>query len=110
MPGAEQVPVSVADAEIAAAVAAEAAAMEDLLCRLVEAPTTLGNEEPGQEIMAEAFAALGLEPVDVPMDAEALRAHPLAAPFTWSVEGKRNVVATWPAAGGGRPTGNQTTR
>ena len=35
------------------------------------------------------------------MDAEALRAHPLAAPFSWDVAGKRNVVADWPAAGSG---------
>ena len=38
---------------------------------------------------------LHLEPVDVPMDAEALRAHPHAAPFDWSLEGRSNVVATW---------------
>ncbi|MGL6280010.1 MAG: ArgE/DapE family deacylase, partial [Gaiella sp.] len=43
------------------------------------------------------------EPLDVPMDAEALRASPLAAPFGWEVAGKRNVVASWSAAGhGGR--------
>lgn len=103
MSGTKQVPVSVSDADVAAAVAREGEAMEELLCRLVEAPTTLGNEERGQRIMAEAFSGLGLEPVDVPMDAVALHAHPLAAPFTWSVEAKRNVVATWHAAGeGGR--------
>ena len=42
--------------EIAAAVAAEAAYMEDVLCRLIEAPTTLGNEEPGQEVMRDGVA------------------------------------------------------
>ncbi len=98
MPGAEQAAPVVSDTDVAAAVAREAEAMEELLGRLVEAPTTLGNEEPGQRIMAEAFSGLGLEPVDVPMDADALRAHPLAAPFSWPVDGKRNVVATWPAA------------
>ncbi len=36
------------------------------------------------------------------MDEAALRAHPLAAPFSWSVTGKRNVVATWAGAGEGR--------
>jgi len=69
--------------------------MENVLRRLVEAPTLLGNEEPGQEIMAGAFRELGLEPQDVPVDAEALRAHPLASPFSWDVSGKRNVVAVW---------------
>jgi acetylornithine deacetylase len=89
------------DREILAAVAAQAPAMEELLARLVAAPTLLGNEEPGQAIMAEAFAALGLAPVDVPMDADALRAHPGSSPFSWDVSAKRNVVATWPAAGAG---------
>jgi acetylornithine deacetylase len=84
------------------AVAAEAAWMERLLVGLVEAPTVLGDEEPGQAIMAGAFADCGLEPVDVPMDAGAIRADPHHSPFSWGVEGKRNVVATWPGAGGGR--------
>ncbi len=69
--------------------------MEELLRRLIEAPTVLGDEEPGQVIMEEGFRELGLEPEDVPMDAEALRAHPLSSPFSWDVSGKRNVVATW---------------
>lgn len=69
--------------------------MTDLLSRLVQAPTILGDEEPGQQLVEEALREMGLDPVDVPMDAEALHAHPLAAPFDWDVEGKRNVVATW---------------
>jgi acetylornithine deacetylase len=81
--------------EIMAAVQAQAGAMEDLLVALIGAPTVLGREEPGQQVMAAAFADLGLVPVDLPMDADALRAHPSAAPFDWDVAGKRNVVATW---------------
>ena len=53
------------------------------------------DEEAGQAVMARAFADCGLEPVDVPLDAEAMRADPHHSPFSWSVEGKRNVVATW---------------
>ena len=102
MSTAVSVPAHVGDDELTAAVAAEAEAMEALLVRLVEAPTTLGNEEPGQVIMAEAFRAAGLEPVDMPLDEEALRTHPLAAPFSWDVTRKRNVVATWTGAGEGR--------
>jgi acetylornithine deacetylase len=96
--------VEVSDRELADVVAAGEPEMLDLLARLVEAPTTLGNEEPGQVIVEEAFRdLLGLAPVDVPLDAEILRSHPLAAPFTWDVSGKRNVVADWPTAGtGGR--------
>jgi acetylornithine deacetylase len=87
------------DDEIQAAIAAEAPAMEKLLVRLVEAPTLLGAEARGQEIMREAFAELGLSPVDIPLDADALRSHPGASPFSWDVAGKTNVVADWePAA------------
>jgi acetylornithine deacetylase len=96
--------VQVSDHEIADAVAAVEGEMLELLARLVEAPTTLGNEEPGQVIMAEAFRGLlGLEPFDIAMDAELLRSHPQAAPFSWDVSEKRNVVADWVVAGtGGR--------
>jgi acetylornithine deacetylase len=83
------------DAAILEAIAAEGAAMTALLERLVAAPTTLGHEEAGQVVMEAAFRELGLEPVDVPMDAAALRAHPGHSPFSWDVAGKRNVVATW---------------
>ena len=92
------------DREIIDAVAAVEGEMLDLLGRLVEAPTTLGNEEPGQAVVEEAFRELlGLEPIDIPLDAEVLRTHPRAAPFDWDVTGKRNVVADVSGAGeGGR--------
>jgi acetylornithine deacetylase len=88
---------SVSDHDLVAAVAAQEEWIEALLHRLVETPTTLGAEEGGQVVVADALRELGLEPLDVPMDAAALRASPLAAPFEWDVEGKRNVVATWAA-------------
>jgi acetylornithine deacetylase len=91
------------DAEILAAVAAEEAAMADLLAELVEAPTPLGEEAGGQAIMRRAYADLGLEPFDVPLDPAALDGHPGAAPFGWDVAGKANVLANWePAAPGDR--------
>ncbi len=92
------------DAEILAAVAAEEAAMAGLLAELVAAPTLLGDEAAGQAIMRRAFADLGLEPFDVPLDPAALAGHPGAAPFSWDVAGKANVLANWePAApAGGR--------
>jgi len=89
------------DEAILEVVAAEAGWMEDLLVRLVEAPTTLGNEEPGQEIMENAFRDCGLEPRSVYLDAGELRAAEGASPFSWEVENKRNVVAGWPAGGSG---------
>jgi acetylornithine deacetylase len=76
--------------------------MEDLLVALVQAPTVLGEEEAGQALMERAFADCGLEPASIPMDAEAIRADPRHSPFSWSVEGKRNVVATWRGTGEGR--------
>ena len=85
------------DEAVLAAVAAEAGWMEDLLVRLVGAPTVLGAEEAGQQIMEDAFADCGLDTRGVPLDAEALRAAAGASPFTWDLEGKRNVVADWPA-------------
>ena len=93
----------VSDREIADAVAAEADAMEELLGRLIAAPTVLGDEEPGQDVMREAFRAAGLEPRDLPLDAAALRGSPFHSPFSWDVSGKANVVADWaPGGTGGR--------
>src|SRR5829696_1657588 len=92
------------DAEILAAVAAEEASMAELLEELVAAPTLLGDEAAGQAIMRRAFVGLGLEPFDVPLDRAALDGQPGAAPFSWDVAGKSNVLANWePAApAGGR--------
>ena len=77
--------------------------MAALLVELVEAPTVLGDEDAGQAIMRTAFAGLGLEPLDVPLDSAALARHAGAAPFSWDVAGKTSVVANWepaaPAAG-----------
>jgi acetylornithine deacetylase len=81
--------------EILAAIAAEQPAIEQLLVDLVAAPTVLGRERAGQEIMRAAFEDLGLETLDVVLDAEALRAHPGASPFSWDVSYKANVVARW---------------
>jgi acetylornithine deacetylase len=87
------------DAEIIAAVAAEQHAMVDLLAELVAAPTLLGREAAGQAVMRRAFADLGLEPFEVPLDRERLERHPAGAPFSWDVEGKANVLADWRPAG-----------
>jgi acetylornithine deacetylase len=91
------------DAEVLDAVAGEAEWMEDLLVRLVEAPTVLGAEEQGQRLMEDAFRDCGLDVRSVPLDAGALRAAAGASPFSWDVDGKRNVVGDWaPRAKGGR--------
>ncbi len=87
------------DADVRAAVEAERPATEALLRELVAAPTLLGREEGGQAVMRAALRDVGLEPVDVPLEPERLRAHPLAAPFSWDVSESRNVVAAWDAEG-----------
>src|SRR6185312_9360939 len=87
--------------DIGAAIAAQSEWMEELLVALVQAETVLGAEEAGQVLMADAFAACGLEPRDVWLDAPALRADPGSSPFGWDPAGKRCVVARWPAAGSG---------
>jgi acetylornithine deacetylase len=81
------------------AVAAESAWMEELLVRLVEAPTVLGNEEAGQRVIEAAWTDSGLTPRSVPLDAGALRQARGASPFSWEVDGKRNVVADWTPGG-----------
>jgi acetylornithine deacetylase len=83
------------DAEILAAIAAEQPAIEGLLVELVAAPTVLGHESAGQQVMRAAFADVGLNPREVALDPEALRTHPGASPFSWDVSGKANVVADW---------------
>jgi acetylornithine deacetylase len=87
--------VGPSDDQILSAIAAERHAMEELLVRLVEAPTVLGEEAAGQAVMREAFQEAGLEPLDVPLDPTALRGHPGASPFSWDVSDKANVIARW---------------
>jgi acetylornithine deacetylase len=76
--------------------------MTTVLERLIAAPTTLGNEEAGQAVVRSALAECGLRPRDIAMDATAIRSDPNHSPFSWSVEGKRNVTAIWEGQGGGR--------
>jgi acetylornithine deacetylase len=81
--------------EILAAVAAQQPAIERLLVDLVAAPTVLGAERRGQEVIFRAFADLDLPVRELALDAAALRAHPGASPFSWDVSAKYNVVADW---------------
>ena len=80
------------------AVGEEHPAIERLLIDLVQAPTMLGEERAGQEIMRAAFADLGLEPREIALDPDALRSHVGSSPFSWDVGGKVNVVAEWAPA------------
>jgi acetylornithine deacetylase len=90
--------VTTTDEEILAAIASERAAMEELLVRLVEAPTLLGQEATGQAVVRQAFEEMDLVPSEVPLEPDVLRAHPGASAFSWDVAGKANVVAEWTPA------------
>ncbi len=83
------------DRSILDAVAARTEWMTQVLAALVRAPSVLHAEETGQEVIRSVLREIGLEPVDVPMDADSIRSHPTHSPFDWDVSGKRNVVATW---------------
>src|SRR5439155_460213 len=81
------------DREILDAIESERTWICDLLASLVREPTTLGEEERGQAVVRDALRGLRLSPVDVRMDADAIRAHPSHSPFDWDVSGKTNAVA-----------------
>src|SRR4051794_41567252 len=89
------------DEQVLAAVAEGEAEMQALLADLVAARPLFGAEAAGQDVMRRAFAGLGLEPVDVPLDPETLRASPAASPFSWDVSGKSSVIARVPPGGNG---------
>ena len=80
------------EAEILAAVQAQAEASVDLLKRLVAEPSLLGHEESAQALMASEFGALGLEVRTLEIDEASLRDHPGYSPSIISYQGRRNVL------------------
>jgi acetylornithine deacetylase len=65
----------------------------DRLGRLVREPTLLGNEAPGQEVMAELFAAMGLTVDRFDCDIAALTSLPgFAAPVAMNYLNRPNIV------------------
>jgi acetylornithine deacetylase len=64
-----------------------------VLERLVRCPSTLGNEASALAEMARNYEALGLAPRRIPVEAEALRAHPGFSPPLIPYAGRDNVVA-----------------
>jgi acetylornithine deacetylase len=61
--------------------------------RLVRCPSTLGNEASALAEMARNYTALGLAPQRVPVEVEALAAHPGFSPPLIPYAGRDNVVA-----------------
>lgn len=63
-----------------------------LLSSLVEQPSLMGDEAGAQEIVADAFAAMGLEVDRFAIDDAAIRTMPGYSPSIISYEGRLNVV------------------
>ena len=76
----------------------------DQVCQLIAARTELGNEAPGQAIMADLLAQCGLQVETFDVDPAAIRDHPgFAPPPTGDYAGRPNVVGTHrPRAAEGR--------
>ncbi|MGR8921931.1 MAG: ArgE/DapE family deacylase [Gammaproteobacteria bacterium] len=62
------------------------------LCALVSAGSLLGEEAAAQELMREAYDALGLDVRSFPIDEERVRQHPAWSPSIVSYDGRPNVV------------------
>src|SRR4051812_34851295 len=90
-PRADELPASV----VGAAVRGQRDWMVELLLRLLAEPSVPGNEGPVQRLVEEAMLDLGLDAESVELDDDALRRHPLAAPFDSDLAGKRNVIGEW---------------
>ncbi|MBW1735994.1 MAG: ArgE/DapE family deacylase [Deltaproteobacteria bacterium] len=75
----------------------------DYACRLVQEPSTLGNEASAVRVAEEELKKLSFNPISVPIEPAALSKHPGFAPVPWGYENRKNVVATREANGtGGR--------
>ena len=75
----------------------------ELTMRLVEQPSTLGNEAGAVDLLETAWRGMGRAPVRVPVAPEKLAGRPGFAPVPWSYEGRHNLVAVREADGeGGR--------
>lgn len=71
------------------------------LQRMAALPSTRGNTNPVQALLAADMRNDGLSVVEEPIDVELLKTSPFFAPVDWSYEGLVNVVGRLPGAGGG---------
>jgi acetylornithine deacetylase len=73
----------------------------DFTSRLVEQPSTLGNEAGAVTVMTEELQKLGFSTSSVPLNSEALINHPGYAQVPWSLVDRNNVVGTLESAAPG---------
>jgi acetylornithine deacetylase len=62
------------------------------LSELVRQPTVLGNEGPGQKVMARLYENLGMEVHVEPLEVERIKDKPGFSPTSWKLDGKENVI------------------
>lgn len=74
----------------------------DLTIRLVEQPSTLGQQAGAVAVMEKQLMALGYPPRRISINAEEMKSHPGYAPGPWDYsDGIDNLVAVRPADGEG---------
>ncbi|SEN69270.1 peptidase [Lihuaxuella thermophila] len=73
-----------------------------LLQRMVQAPSTQGNEAAAQAIVAEKLSEMGLEVEIWEPDGQELQKHPYFYSPRTEFKGSPNVVGVWKGTGGGR--------
>jgi acetylornithine deacetylase len=103
-------PAAAADPRVTAAKAAAYAVVERLfgeevefLRALVRQPSTRGQTNGVQRVVAEKLGAMGLRVDEVPVERERIAGLPGFSPAEWPYDGLFQVVGTMPAAGtGGR--------
>lgn len=71
----------------------------DFTCRLVEQPSTLGNETSVLRVMEDKLKSMNLSPVRIPLDVEKYGDHPGWAATDWEYPDREryNIVAVRPA-------------
>jgi acetylornithine deacetylase len=77
-------------------------AIMEFTCRLVQEPSTLGNEQSVVNVMEQELKNLGYCPVRIPIDPQTLKDHPGFAPVEWDYseyEGRDNIVSVVKATG-----------
>lgn len=95
--------MDIREKKLLAAVEALSSEIVEFSSRLVAQDSTLGNEATVLEVMENELSLIGLEPVRITIDPEALTGHPGFAPVPWTYDGRYNVIGVRPAdATGGK--------
>jgi len=95
--------MNIREKRLLAAVEALSSEIVEFSSRLVAQDSTLGNEAMVLEVMEKELSQIGIDPVRITIDPEALTGHPGFAPVPWTYDGRYNVIGVRPAdATGGK--------